>query len=306
MAWPAWTGEERREKAASMSTSAKRIKRLYINHLRLCGAERLILEGETAANRHDAHELRRVGTELLAASRGGDFIHAGAFYTALANNRTEGGREDAERTLLSLAFSGPALWRSKSIFALAGNRIELDLQSGHEIKPNRYNQEYYDRALTLSLSIEHPALKDIVEYTARSMQATLLSLAGDYKRALADFEKLQRLALNVGQTSPFYSANYFNDLAYVNLKLRNFDEAEGYVRLALSNPQASKNVRETADELAAIRLTRSQQSQESETRRQWNARRRIGNAIAPKAGLNADELETIAGWIERGEFKVKR
>jgi hypothetical protein len=246
-----------------MTTSVKTIKSLFIRNLIVCrGADRLIEIGEQAQADGDAEQLRFAGGALLKMSGGGANSDASMYYSALALNRSQASRAQAEAMLISLASTGSALYRAKALLALGTNQIM------HQSDPHSA-AEYYKNAEAVNSG--HP----LVLFMIRSQRAVMASLAGAHRHALADFKRLLPMAQSIGARLPFYEVNYINSLAEAHCRVGNLSEAAELAELACSSPLARPEFQETRDDIAAMRERINRKARLSEADRKGAYRREL-------------------------------
>ena len=272
-----------------MATASKRIKSLFIKHLTLCrAAETLIGIGEQAHAEGDVERLKYVGGALLRLSEGGLYSDASAFYTALALNRSQASRAQAEAVFEGIASTGSPLYRAKALLALGTNYISLRADE-------KSAQAYYTDAERVNPD------DSLVLFMARFQRAVLASLAGAHRRALTEFEALRPLAESAARRHSFYGAAYGNSLAVVLVGVGSYSEAERLARAAASSPYARPEFQQTLGDIAARREANARRQRLAEEKRKGDLRREIQSlVIVPDPDLwTAAGLERVrdSAWV---------
>lgn len=264
------------------------IKRLQ-GHIDLCNDEmRLLRLGEHAQAADKPELLASVGAQLFKMSGGGVHSDASAFYTALALNRSQTTRAQAEKILSGISETGSELFRAKSLLALGTNMLAVHGkdQEAEEYYRDAGKQKHGSWAVALLI---------------KSQEATLASLRERYKVALAGYRELLPLADYVGKRLPIYRLHLLNNLAVAHCDAGKLIEAEGYAREALASPLGHPEFHKTFDEIGARRDAAARRERLSQERRKAAARAEL-NALLITPELDrwqAAGLESVLNYARQ-------
>ena len=192
-------------------TTRTKTNLFIISHLTNAHAERLIRLADVAAELRQPDTATRLGSAL--SRLGCD--EAGAFYQALARNRSTGTLALGNCILSELSEHASPLWRAKAMVACGSNAFEwgdyLDAQG------------YYTEARRLSAN-------SLVCLHTAEMTAQIRSREGDHKQALKLLAKSAPLACGI------HALNHRNSLAVELNALGRVDEARNVLAPCLASP----------------------------------------------------------------------
>jgi tetratricopeptide (TPR) repeat protein len=184
--------------------------------------------GETAQALLSAEGLSRASQNILDLPLGKVGNCVGRYYLALSLNRQ--GPEafpEANRILTDVADHGPLLFRAKARVALATNLFYI-------ASDDKAALEIYVEAARIARLCKHGKLHPAF---MAAFQCALIRYAdGDYRGALADIEKIEPLARQIGIELPAVLHNYYNGLASALTASGRTEEALRFSQLLLTSP----------------------------------------------------------------------
>jgi tetratricopeptide (TPR) repeat protein len=183
--------------------------------------------GERAQALRSAEGLSRAAQNIQELPLGKVADSIGRYYRALSLNR-QGPKAlpKADKILIDVADHGPLLLRAKARVALATNlRIAGDDKAALEI---------YREAARIAGSCEQGGLHPV--FLAAFQCALMKDDEGDHRGAVADFEKLEPLALQVGVELPPLLHQYYNNLAFFLIADGRAGEASRFRDVLLTSP----------------------------------------------------------------------
>ena len=161
--------------------------------------------------------------QLCKASRGTGYFEAGVFYSALALNRTSGGRAQAEDLLRGLTECSNVAIQSRSWLALGSNLLNDGDSSKAIITYQKANQNS-DSPLTI--------------FFTAMMSIAVKSREGDHHNALDALNSIKTLADYIGRFYHPYWFHYLNGVAVELNNLNRHDEAKQVLAPVLKSPYA--------------------------------------------------------------------
>jgi tetratricopeptide (TPR) repeat protein len=194
------------------------------NHRKLA---ELIQLGEHAQALRSAEGLLRAGQSILDLPLRRVAYCIGRYYLALSLNR-QGPQAFSESNtiLVDVADHGPLLFRAKARVALATN-----LRSTGDDKTAL---DLYAEAVRIAESCEGGKFSPL--FLAALQSAFIKYDEGDCRGALADIEKLEPLAKQIGLVLPASLHNYYNSLAAFLTASGRVEEASGLRGVLLTSP----------------------------------------------------------------------
>jgi hypothetical protein len=183
--------------------------------------------GETAQAVRSAEGLYRASQNILGLPLGKVADCIGRYYQALFLNRQgPAALAEADKILTDVADHGPLLFRSKACVAMATNRrFAGDDKAALEI---------YAEAARIAEHCEHGTLHPL--FWAAFQSAVIKNDEGDHRGALADIEKLEPLARQIGLELPAVLHVYCNNLAAALIANGRGEEASRFSRMLLTSP----------------------------------------------------------------------
>ncbi|HJQ25810.1 MAG TPA: tetratricopeptide repeat protein [Blastocatellia bacterium] len=198
---------------------------------------RLIRLADLAHGRRDLEMLADLSAVLYGLP-GGEAQSAGLYYQAILLRRA-GKYEASKRLLEQLSAKAPPATQARALQTL-GTVYEAQAQWGEAAR-------LYTEAVRAARGVDA-----LAAYRALGQLAIIKSIAGDHRRALADFQSLWPIARLLTPQHPDLFFHFHNSLAVELAAVGQIDEAREASRIALASPvaHAYPEWQETAAEIA--------------------------------------------------------